>query len=82
MSRSYAPCGNVEALCGRVEWLLPPDRQIRRLNKLNTAGFAILGLDLAIQAERKAHSVRRRARGRDRRGERTVCGVRVAYCRD
>ena len=36
---------------GRVEQLLPPDRQIRRLTKLNTTWFAILGLDLAIQAE-------------------------------
>ncbi len=36
--------------------LLPPDRQIRRLNKLNTIGFAILGLDLAIQAECKANA--------------------------
>ncbi len=32
--------------------LRPPDRQTRRLNKLNAAGFAILDLDLAIQAER------------------------------
>ncbi len=33
------------APCGRMEQLLPPDRQIRRLNKLNTTGFAVLGLD-------------------------------------
>jgi len=34
--------------------LLPPDLAIRRLNKPNTTGFAILGLDLAIQAERQS----------------------------
>ncbi len=34
--------------------LLPPDRQIRWVNKPNTTGFAVSGLDLAIQAERKA----------------------------
>jgi len=31
--------------------LLPSDRQIRRLNKLNSADFGLSGLDLAIQAE-------------------------------
>ena len=38
-------------LGGRPFHLLLPDRQIRQPNNLNTTGFAVLGLDLAIQAE-------------------------------
>ena len=44
-----SPVGDRKAVTAH---LLPPDRQIRRPNRLNSTGFDPSGLDLAIQAER------------------------------